>query len=300
MTGEDNNQRMLRAGGWMLLALCVGFAIWQASNLVLVLLEPTPQPGALLTTSNTNPEDRVPVASAADYHLFGQSNAIDIPITAFAAPETTLDLTLMGTVAAPDPKEGFAIIADGEGGEGYYSVGDDILSQAEVHEVYSNRVILNRSGVLETLSLREDKLDTEPTQRTVRSRPQSNQSNRGRQPVVQSGPNNQVAAGPAAVDWSAIKSQKIDTAKLASQIRAIPFSENGKNIGVRLQAGRDAKLMQQLGLQPNDVVTAVNGIPLDDPKRSFELMRLLNSETSFNVNLRRNGRDMTLNINLNQ
>ena len=68
----------------------------------------------------------------------------------------------------------------------------------------------------------------------------------------------------------------------------------------RLQAGRDSALMGKLGLRPTDIITAVNGIALNDPSRAFELINQLNSQTRFDVSLRRDGREMTLNIDANQ
>jgi type II secretory pathway component PulC len=44
------------------------------------------------------------------------------------------------------------------------------------------------------------------------------------------------------------------------------------------------------------VLLAVNGIPLNDASRQFELMRLLNSESRFDVRLKREGAEMNLSV----
>lgn len=107
-------------------------------------------------------------------------------------------------------------------------------------------------------------------------------------------------ASNVATDWQALRREsRLDPAalqRLGSQIRAMPHMENGEAIGVRLVASRDATMIHRLGLRSSDVITSVNGIPLNDPSRQFELLRALESQSRFQVRLRRGGRDMTLSI----
>jgi general secretion pathway protein C len=199
---------------------------------------------------------------------------------------------LQGTLATDDPKSGLAIIADDQGREGYYGVGDELPGDARLHEIHAERVILVRQGQYESLSLRE----TTPADQV------STTNRRGRQvtatPALATRPQ---IGGIKGVDLSAVQNQyRLDPMELAKQVQVLPFTRNGKQIGVRLQAGRDAVLMKRLGLRSTDIITSVNGIALDDPSRAFELMQKLNTETQFNVVLLRNGRETNLNINLNQ
>ncbi len=52
----------------------------------------------------------------------------------------------------------------------------------------------------------------------------------------------------------------------------------------------------QLGLQPGDVVTAINGVSLSDPAQAVSLMLSLKDATSFEVTYTRNGESKTIKI----
>lgn len=68
--------------------------------------------------------------------------------------------------------------------------------------------------------------------------------------------------------------------------------------GVRLATGRDSDLLSRAGLLPTDVVTQVNGIPLDGPQRSAELMTALKDARTVQITVRRDGKDLQLSIGL--
>ena len=83
-------------------------------------------------------------------HLFGDAGADAVLSKAIDAPETRLNLKLRGAVAAEDDALSHAIIADGNGKDNVYFLKETVPGGAKLHEVYPDRVILNRSGSLET------------------------------------------------------------------------------------------------------------------------------------------------------
>ena len=54
----------------------------------------------------------------------------------------------------------------------------------------------------------------------------------------------------------------------------------------------------QLGLRSGDMITAVNGTPLDDPNRAPEILQTLSSASSASVTLLCNGAQQDLALNL--
>lgn len=97
-------------------------------------------------------QQRITAAQIASWSLFGKAqNAIvdnKIPTT---APETQLRLTLKGVLlSATSPS---AIIAAQNADEQAYVIGDAIPGGAVLREVYQEKVILERQGRFETLSL---------------------------------------------------------------------------------------------------------------------------------------------------
>jgi S1-C subfamily serine protease len=48
---------------------------------------------------------------------------------------------------------------------------------------------------------------------------------------------------------------------------------------------------------PGDLVTAINGTPLDDAARGMEILQTMNAATDVNVTVERNGQTTQININ---
>lgn len=97
-----------------------------------------------------------PAAVIAGWHLFGQAVATN-KVVPTNAPETTLRLTLKGVIASTETPS--AIIAAANGQEREYSPGDSLPGGAKLREVYADRVILERQGRYETLSLQRQELN---------------------------------------------------------------------------------------------------------------------------------------------
>jgi len=297
MVTARSHSKINRSAAWLACLLGLAACVWSASGLFWQIQthgNATPVKN-LSPVSNRSTRINTPAASQlAQLHLFGNPVAAAQAIT-INLPETQLALKLLGTLAAEDPQSGFAIIADEQGNEGYYGKDDEIVTGTELYEVYADRVVLTRRGVRESLSLeRESDLPQNSGNRT----PQRPAINNNRVATV-TRPGQSTAT--TNVNWSAIRQNaRMDPIKLAQQIQALPFTENGKQIGVRLRAGRDATLLNRLGLRSSDVIMSVNGVGLDDPTKSFSLISQLNTETQFQVKIRRDGKDMTLNIDLNK
>ncbi len=72
----------------------------------------------------------------------------------------------------------------------------------------------------------------------------------------------------------------------------------GKLRGFRAYPGRNRAIFNTLGLKPGDLVTAINGQPLDDPQHSQEVINTLQSSNTVSLTIERGGnrQDITLNI----
>jgi serine protease Do len=55
-----------------------------------------------------------------------------------------------------------------------------------------------------------------------------------------------------------------------------------------------------LGLQPGDLVTAINGASLDDPNRGAEILNTLTASTTAQVSVERNGTTQQLALDMAQ
>jgi general secretion pathway protein C len=78
----------------------------------------------------------------------------------------------------------------------------------------------------------------------------------------------------------------------------LPVMENNRFVGVRLSVGRDSDLLARSGLRSSDVITAVNGIPLDGPQRQVELMNNLRDARQATLTVRRDGQLLQIPVGL--
>ena len=92
-----------------------------------------------------------------------------------------------------------------------------------------------------------------------------------------------------------------DDPNLIGQVmRPQPVFAGGKMRGFRVYPGANRQAFSRLGLRPGDLVTAINGTPLDDKDRAQEIFSTLSSSTDARVSVTRNGRQQDLVLNLAQ
>ncbi len=217
----------------------------------------------------------VDLSAIANAHLFGQAetpagNAAD-------APRTSMPLVLAGVLAADRPEAGFAIVGDSAAAAKLHGVGSMLPGGARLHSVYGDRIVIERGGVLESLSLPKQLLATAAPS-AVAAMPVSN--------------------GNAAVVDRMRQAIQQNPGALSDVIRSQQVIAGGKQRGFRVYPGRNPAAFSRLGLRPGDLITSINGTPLDDPSRGEEVMRTLSSAPEVRVTIMRNGRqnDMMLNM----
>jgi general secretion pathway protein C len=238
----------------------------------------SPQP-VLASVSPRAQHPGVDVQSVVSAHLFGVAAPDPTLQDPANAPQSTANLVLAGTIATQDPKHGVAIISDG-GPSKVYSVGDNV-GGATLHSVYLDRVILDRGGTLETLLL-----------------PRLIGPGMHGPAVVRRAPSGDPRTVAAVENIRRMVQQ--DPGILDQVMRTVPSYDNaaGRLRGFRAYPGRNRQIFNKLGLKPGDLVTAINGTPLDDPQRSQDVFNTIQTSDHVTVTLERGGQkqDITLNI----
>lgn len=230
----------------------------------------------------------VNIAAISGAHLFGQYTAPAEPALAdiAAAPDTQLNLTLLGILSNErNEQNGLsrALIAAQGGDEKPYAVGDDVARGVQLTAIFPDRVILNRNGKLETLRLNKDAPPPPglPPSSLTRAAPPA--------PVASS--------ADAAESLAGIRSQLLaDPSKVSDYIRVQPVNSGGGLSGYRIYPGRDRTVFTSAGLRPGDVVTAVNGVSLNDPARSLQLLSELSESSQINLTVDRGGQPQNFSL----
>lgn len=246
------------------------WALWAKSK--------TPAPAPVASVAPPAPKVNI-----AALHLFGESSA-EIGAEAANAPETPLNLTLRGVFSSADPEAAYAIIAGPDRKEMSYGLEDKLPGGAVLKAVFPNRVTLIRNGRSETLSLPRQMLENRHLSQPA-----------ALSPVIQPGQDGQEASTAAqGADIGATlrnyrEALKANPQSLAGLVRTEPVQQDGTFMGYRLQPGTDPDLLSRMGLQPGDLVTAVNDITLDNPARGQDVLRALASANDLHLTLLRNG-----------
>src|SRR5580698_3263867 len=101
----------------------------------------------------TIPRHQVNIAGITSAHLFGDSPAVVNAQDPANAPPSSIPLVLTGIISAEDPQNGLAILGQTAAAAKVFAVGDNVPGGAKLHSVYSDRVVIDRGGILETLFL---------------------------------------------------------------------------------------------------------------------------------------------------
>ncbi|UCB53981.1 MAG: type II secretion system protein GspC [Thiotrichales bacterium] len=220
------------------------------------------------------------IRQVANAHLFGEMEAAALPRQA-KAPKTRLNLVLRGVIAADPMSMSHAIIAQGKNGkEEVYAVGDKMPGGIIIEEVHPDHVVLNRGGRLESLQLVKDEDVGKISSRQPRGA--------------------HLPAGSPGEQLASIRQEIMQNpTSFGNYALPVVVKRNGKQLGYRLQPQqKGTELMQQVGLQANDVITEINGIKLDNPQNGIGALRQLSTANSVSITVMRNGTEVPLNIQL--
>jgi len=218
-----------------------------------------------------------------NWDLFGRSRAPAVT-TPVVAPTSQGELRLRGVMSRQDG--GYAIIADGRGREEVYRVGDELPDGARLESIEAQRVIIGRNGRSESLEIdeaRASRRQADSAARTDRATPQVTPlaGLRGFQ-------------APTGISAASIQglgdAGRLDAASMADQITIMPVSSGG----FRVRPGRDATLFTAVGLEINDVVTAINGQPIQSEADARALFADIMQRGEVAITVNRQGREVTL------
>lgn len=273
--------------------LITAMLAYSLAQLTWLLLASGSEPVAsALPAATPSAQSAAPAAGldkVAALHLLGNSNEPQSPPqqAPISAPETRLNLTLRGLVALETKDAALAIIAQSGGEERGYRVGEKVPGGALLYAIHADRVILERGGRFETLTLPREKMETGglTAQRSLFP--------------IQTAAELRTGQQVDARQLRALRETVLRNPQEAMQlVNAQPVMDGGQLKGYRVNPGRDRKLFSSVGLRPGDIVTSVNGIPLNDLSQMGALFEQFSSASRLEVTLERGGRETQLSLGL--
>jgi general secretion pathway protein C len=226
-------------------------------------------------TEVTPPAPSVDLPAIVNAHLFGVAADSGDPSS---APATTANLALTGTLAGREPEHGWAIIGASGQSARVYATGSSLPGGAKLFAVYPDRVILDRNGSRESLVL-----------------PRLSGGAGGMAPRVANAPSANLPGGNSLADN--VRQLLVQNPQAGGDLlRPQPVFSGGSLRGYRVYPGRNRAQFARLGLQPGDLVMAVNGAALDDPNRGLEILRGVGQGSAVTLTVERGGQQQQITI----
>ncbi len=262
-----------------------GVLAWQAVQLLWLVLA-----GPEVASNPVPPVPQIEPASVGRdgyrWDLFGQA-----PQTAALpqpAPPAQTDLQLRGLMSGGD--QAFAIVADARGNEAVYRVGDELPDGSRLSAIEPLQILIEKSGRESALALERE---LRPRVARMTGASPAAEASQGRANML---PGIRGFQAPAGISAASLQQPGNASAGLANQISVLPVAGGG----YRVRPGRDATLFAELGLQVNDVVTAVNGRPLTSRADAQALFSDVLRRGEVSITITRQGREVTLRPDLTQ
>jgi general secretion pathway protein C len=281
------------------IALYVLVAIWLMASLVRLVwvavpvpqVVPRPQTVAQAASGSAIQVDPVKIQG---WHLFGIAGAQ--PVTQAptdqtanvdeSAAETRLQLVLLGLIEVDVPEKAAAII-QAQGKEELFAVGEKLPVPGNVTlaKVLADRAIINNNGRFESLMLYDE---TAPRPQPVAAAPADT--------GVIDRRNDQNITRMAADYRQQLLSNPVSLADVIKV--SVAKGEDGSVIGYKIRPGRQQKQFTDFGFQSDDVVTAINGVELNNPTKALEVYRMLREAKDATFSVKRGDEDLTLIVGL--
>lgn len=230
----------------------------------------------------------VDIGKLKSLELFGEGAAETevAPVVAVAPPsieqdavDTRLNLRLNGVIGSNDQKAARAIIAEGNK-QALFAPGDILPAGRDVRlvKVLADRVILDNGGRYEALWLYTDEpiQAAPPPRRTTRTSPRREAASRS-------------------VDRSSLRAASLDSVIKFSMAR-----KGGQVIGFKVRPGSNRAMFNKIGLKPNDIVTAVDGMELNSSAKAMEIYQKMRGATTASLDILRNNEPLSLTVSVDE
>lgn len=276
---SESSQKWLQRLPTLAVIVLLLLIAWASAQLFWQALTPS-APGNVVAqragpagSSSTAPDYASQIANKS---LFGKANVEASASTEEPedAPDTRLNLKLVGVYAVDDPKQGYAIIANGSRPEELVLVDGKMAGNIVLDSVYPDRVLISRAGKRETLRLPA----TEST---------------GIKFTSKGGARNSKKAAQSLGDFRKELTQ--NPAKLAEFVNAAPARENGKFVGYRITTLKPHPMLSQVDIQSGDIITRINGVDISSPAQGVKALQKLSTDNSVQLTLSRGGQVIEVN-----
>lgn len=201
-----------------------------------------------------------------------------------ASPLANAGLKIIGTIVLSDPRYSVATVSNGGAETIALKQGDDYQEYGKVFEIRRSRIcFVDGNGLLHAVDM--------PVESGISFG----------QPIANSLPssNYEGIARKNDTEFEIKRSflmEKLNDPNLLFQAKAVPYKENGATKGFKILGINPGSVYEALGIQVGDIITGVNGEPMNSVSKAQELYSAATSAKEVNLEVLRNGTPVTLNF----
>lgn len=212
--------------------------------------------------------------------------AIEFP----QAVRTQLPIALVATMEATAPGVSLATISQADGGTGVYTEGEDVLPRVELLAIDLGIVYMRNDalgGRVEYLQVSSDDPPPVPTQAPTTATPDDEPPKKPAAEIEGASDSIKCNGYSCTVERKFIDQLLANPAVLATQGNARHYAREDLK-GFRLSRVKNGTLPKMLGLRSGDVITGINGQPLDSLDSAMRLFPKLRNASHLTVDVMRN------------
>lgn len=212
------------------------------------------------------------------------------------AVPTKLDIQLFSTISVGDGRNSYSscVVKTGRNMETFtLKAKDPFGKDTKITRILAKRVEFINDDQLEYVELQGllDKKALNTASKPV-NRPQTVTRTVVRDDAPTTGGEIQQDGDNFKIPRTEIDKALADMSRLYTEIRAVPFFEEGKASGFKLLSVKRGSLFEKLGMRRGDVLRSVNGKTLDI-QSGLETFNTLKNESEFKLELQRRGEEKT-------
>ncbi len=232
----------------------------------------TPEDGLIIMRNIFNSQGKVPGEEADSLTDSPQDNA---PPT-----KSTLPLNLLGTLVLKTAALSIATIEDKAANKVYpVRAEDSIPGKLRVLEVLATRVVF-----INDTTRKKEYIELPDDAKSI-----TNNARIAPKPTgIERVSTNQFTVSRIEVDKSLA-----DLNNILTQARAVPNFENGIANGYKFFQIVPGSIYDKLGIKNGDVISGLNGQPVTDPGKAFEMMTELKTSNHLELQINRDGKPST-------
>lgn len=214
--------------------------------------------------------------------------------------KSDLPLRLLGVIFGGNPYNGLALIENKEKSKtNSFIVGEIVDRGAILTEIYPDRIIVDRQGRKEFILI--ERVDLVRSKRVKKTPGVATKKDDKSSLVGDVYKEEGFERKGFDITISDTYKQNLLTDKFTDVLqdaKAEPNMVGGELKGFRLVRIREGSIYQKSGFQNGDVVTEINGIPLQDAAGAIQLLNSLRTAKNIDVRLDRAGQIFTMNIGI--